>query len=127
MEPFVVLLVRVLLAALFATAAFAKLRDRRRFDGIVLDYRLLRPRIALRLAAPLPWLELLLAIGLLAGISLAGFAAALLLSLYGAAMAINLARGRRLIDCGCGGEPQRLSGWLVLRNAVLAAAALLVA
>jgi len=117
MEPFVVLLVRAVLAALFATAAITKLRDRRRFDGIVLDYRLLPPRTALRLAAPLPWLELLLAIGLLAGISLAGFAAALLLSLYGAAMAINLARGRRLIDCG----------WLVLRNAVLAAAALLVA
>jgi hypothetical protein len=42
-------------------------------------------------------------------------------------MAANLWRGRRQIDCGCGGEVHPLSWGLVLRNGVLAAAALLVA
>lgn len=125
MESFLGLLVRVALAALLAAAGIGKLRDRRRFDGIVLDYRLLPPRLALRLAAPLPWVELALGVGLLAGVRQAGLAAALLFGVYGVAMAVNLARGRRLIDCGCGDEPQRLNGWLVLRNVLLAAAALL--
>jgi hypothetical protein len=48
------------------------------------------------------------------------------LLLYGFAIAVNLARGRRDIDCGCGGlmERQALSEALVLRNALLAGAAL---
>jgi hypothetical protein len=56
-------------------------------------------------------------------VALAG--AIVLLALYGAAIAVNLRRGRREIDCGCGGPATRqpLSGWLLLRNAVLAAAA----
>ena len=45
--------------------------------------------------------------------------AALLLA-YAAVMAINLVRGRRFIDCGCGGAAQPLSLGLVLRNVVLA-------
>jgi hypothetical protein len=39
-------------------------------------------------------------------------------------MAVNLARGRRGLDCACGSRPQALSIWLVIRNIILAAAAL---
>ncbi|MCK6371652.1 MAG: methylamine utilization protein MauE [Gammaproteobacteria bacterium] len=127
MEALITLSVRMLLAAYLAAGGIAKLTDRRRFDGIVLDYRLLPPRPALRVAAALPWIELILAAGLLAGLRPAALGAALLLVLYGAAMAVNLARGRRLMDCGCGAKPQRLSGWLLLRNAALAAGALFAA
>ena len=35
------------------------------------------------------------------------------------AMAMNMLRGRDDIDCGCGGQQQILSYWLLLRNAVL--------
>ena len=42
-------------------------------------------------------------------------------------MGINIVRGRSDIDCGCGAKPQALSNWLLVRNAVLAAAALVVA
>ena len=48
---------------------------------------------------------------------------ATLLVTYGAAMAINLLRGREDIDCGCGGASHPLSWGLVARNAVLAGAA----
>jgi hypothetical protein len=45
-----------------------------------------------------------------------------------AAIALNLWRGRRTIDCGCGalGARQPISEWLLVRNAVVAVAALLV-
>jgi hypothetical protein len=49
--------------------------------------------------------------------------AALLLA-YAGVMTINLMRGRRFIDCGCGGATQPLSIGLVLRNVVLAVAAI---
>lgn len=123
MDPVTTLIVRYALALLFAGAALHKLFDRRRFDGIVLDYRLAPPRLALRIARLLPLLELLIAGGLAIPWPPASPAAALLLAGYGLAMAINLVRGRREIHCGCGGLPQRLSLWLVARNAVLAAAA----
>lgn len=118
------LVLRFALALIFVLAALHKLRDRRHFDGIVLDYRLAPPRMALRVARLLPALELGVALGLLAAFAPAAAAAAVLFVAYGIAMTINLLRGRRLIDCGCGGAPQRLGGWLVARNVLLAVAAL---
>lgn len=124
MDPVLELLIRWALAALFGVAAVHKLADRRHFDGIVLDYRLLPPRLALRLARGLPWLELAVALGLLGGTTVAALVGAALLAGYGAAMAINLARGRRSIDCGCGGPAQPIGPALVVRNALLVATAL---
>ena len=47
-----------------------------------------------------------------------------LLALYSAAIAVNLLRGRRDIECGCGAATHvPLSGWLLARNAALMAAA----
>lgn len=48
-----------------------------------------------------------------------GVASLLLLLLYSAVIGINLWRGRVDIDCGCRNVPSRLSGWLLLRNALL--------
>src|SRR6202011_4990388 len=53
-----------------------------------------------------------------------------LLTIFSGAIAINLARGRTNIDCGCFGPAlrQELSGWLLLRNiflAIVAAAVML--
>ncbi len=47
-----------------------------------------------------------------------------LLVLYSGAIAINLLRGRRDIACGCGGAATHvpLSGWLLARTALMAAA-----
>jgi hypothetical protein len=46
-----------------------------------------------------------------------------ILGVYTVAMSVNLARGRRYIDCGCGDLPTPLSGWLLLRNGLLMALA----
>lgn len=44
-----------------------------------------------------------------------------LLIIYAAGIGINLYRGRRDMDCGCGGPASKhpISGWLVLRNLLL--------
>jgi hypothetical protein len=126
-DPAVDLALRLALALLFTGTAAAKARDLAAFRAAVAGYRLLPERVAPAAAAALVAAEVVvgatLVIGPRAG---AALAAASLLALYGGAIATNLARGRRDIDCGCGGPGARLplSGGLVLRNAALAAAAL---
>jgi hypothetical protein len=127
-DPALDLALRAGLALLLATGALAKLRDPRGFADAVAGYRLLPAGLAAPAAAAFVACELALAAALFVP-ALRVFAAlwvAGLLALYGFAIAVNLARGRRDIDCGCGGPwgRQALSEALVLRNALLAAAAL---
>ncbi len=114
---------RIAIACLLATAAIGKLRRPGDFAGAVAAYRLLPDAAVWPVARALPPLELLLAAGLIAGMPLALIGTAALLAVFGAAMAANLLRGRRDIDCGC--DPTARAkpiGWaLVLRNLALAA------
>lgn len=113
-------------ALLFAVAGAHKLRAPAAFAGTLAGYRLLPAGLERPASLLLPALECLVAVGLLvpdtrAPASMAG---ATLLSGYAAAMAINLLRGRRHLDCGClgprgGGE---ISTALVARNALMALA-----
>ena len=79
-------------------------------------------------AYALPIVETAVAVALLIPMSrgYAGWSAALLLVVFTLAVAINLFRGRREIDCGCFSSElkQRLSWWLVVRNVVLGGLAL---
>ena len=125
-DPAIALACRVLGALVFATAAAAKLRHHRELAGVVANYRLLPEA----LAAPAAWillaLELLTAVSLVSAVRLeAGAALAIgLLCAFALAMGVNLARGRREIDCGCfqSGLRQSLSAPLLARNLLLAAA-----
>ena len=116
------------LAGIFLLAATHKTRHYLAFRGILAEYRLL-PENLIPLVAPLViGAELVAGILMLlpAGIISSGMAAAplgALLCLYTGAIAINLARGRTHIDCGCGGEATPLSTWLLARNAILLALA----
>ncbi len=119
------------LALLFAATAFEKLRDLRAFRVALIGYALLPERFAAAVAVALATCELALGVALLAPAAWqlrapALLASAALLALYGAAIALNLARGRRDIDCGCAGPAARqpLSEWLLARNAMLVAMAL---
>jgi hypothetical protein len=125
-DPLLDLVVRAALALLFAGAAFHKLRDTATFREIVRAYRVVPP--ALLWASPVvAAVEGGLALALLVPRwrALAALAAAVVLVAYAAAIAANVVRGRRDIECGCGapGTRQPLSGWLVGRNLVLALAA----
>ncbi|WP_051377918.1 MauE/DoxX family redox-associated membrane protein [Derxia gummosa] len=119
----------VFLILLFTRAAWHKTVEFDRFTGYVADYRVL-PAVLARPAAAAATGAEALTVGALVvpGTSAAGATgAAALLLLYGAAMAVNLKRGRRHINCGCGGARLPVSRGLVARNAALAGLALLLA
>lgn len=107
------------LALLMLHAAWAKLADRATFAGHLAAYGVPGTAIG-ALAVALPALEATAGLLLATPWRAAGAAlAALLLVTYAAAMAWQLARGRRP-DCGCGGAPLQVSWALVGRNLVLA-------
>lgn len=108
-------------AGLFATAAFAKLRDFTAFTGFVAGYRLLPAALVRPVGMLLVCLEVLAVVAVLLGEGLPRLVPAGLLFTYGFAMSINLLRGRRDIDCGCGGTPMPIGWTLVLRNVALGA------
>ncbi len=136
MDPVLVWVLRLVLALLFVSAAFHKLRAPREFAATLDAYALLPQSVVRPVAAGLGWVE----VGVAAALLVPGFgtvpiaAGAALLLVYSGAIAINLARGRTDIDCGCLGpalsaaqrEPS-LSAWLLGRNALLLGACALLA
>ncbi len=122
-HPYLLIASAWLLAAIFLFSAFGKLRDRRAFVSIVLDYHILPKRWARRFAAVLPWLEMAVGLMLLLGLStrIAAALSGLLLLTFIVAMGVNLLRGRKDLNCGCSGarQHQKISGRLILRNAIL--------
>jgi len=126
LDPALLAALRCALALLWLASAQHKLRDPARFRDALLGYRLVPAPLARALAAGITALELALALALLvpAAAKSAALATAALLALYGLAITVNLARGRRAIDCGCGARPQPLAEGLVLRNAALTGIAL---
>lgn len=109
-------------------AAWHKLSEPNAFLSALAAYRIVPPAVLDPIAKAVPWMEIAIAAGLLVPVTRVGalFAAGMLFLAYGGAIAINLLRGRSYIDCGCGGAAHPLSWGLVVRNAVLAAAALAV-
>lgn len=124
-DPVVVWLTSICVAAVLVHGGLHKLRARVVFTATLRDYQLLPDGMTPLVGLMLPWLELSAAALLLLpqfrmpGTLLAGG----LLALYTLAMAINIQRGRRYIDCGCAGPAQRqpISTWLILRNGLLVA------
>jgi uncharacterized membrane protein YphA (DoxX/SURF4 family) len=117
--------VRTMIALMFIAASWFKLRHLAVFHGVVANYRLLPQVLAAPFAYLLPPVEALLGAALLLNVAAPWPAAgsiALLLT-FAAAMAINLRRGRRDIDCGCFRSElkQSLSWKLVIRNLGLSA------
>ncbi len=110
------------LAGIFAAAATHKLRNYQEFLGILDQYRIM-PKAFVPLVAPLVALLEVgvgLALVLPAWQAVGAAAATGLLVAYLIAIGFNLyGRRRTSIDCGCGGEPTPLSGWLLVRNLVL--------
>jgi uncharacterized membrane protein YphA (DoxX/SURF4 family) len=116
--------IRVLVALVFLTAAYGKVRHWTVLQGVVANYRLLPAVLAAPVAYLLPPVEAMLGAALLLGLGSPWpeSGAAVLLLLFAAGMGINLARGRRYIDCGCfqSALKQTLTWKLVMRNIVLA-------
>lgn len=125
-DPVPALLILFGVAVLFADAAIHKLRNLPTFAETFAAYRLLPDAAARRLAWIVPWAEAVVAAALLwpASRFWAVPSAILIFAAYASALALNLARGRRDLDCGCAGPGRRrpIAAWMVWRNLVLAAA-----
>lgn len=128
MHPVLELTIALSLAALFAASTLHKLRALAEWPGVVRNYRLVPDAVAGTVAGVLLAAEALTAAALLWAPArrLGACSAALLLILFGAALWINVRRGRTSIDCGCFGSRlrQRISAWMVARNLALALFAL---
>lgn len=120
---------RVFILLIFARALFSKARYPQEFVGVVSGYRLLPEPLVEAGAWMVIGLEAIVVLSFLTGYEVARIAclAAALLCLFALAMAINVARGRTEIDCGCFRDTlrQHISYAVVLRNLFLAAVALL--
>jgi len=123
-DPVCVLLIVSCAMLLFGAAAAHKLRAVGEFSQTLAQYQLL-PAGFIRIAGPaLGLMELAVCLGLpWPALRPVGAAAGVvLLLMYSAAITINLARGRRDLDCGCGGFGRRtpIGSWMVVRNLSLA-------
>ncbi len=119
---FLVLLLRLFVAVILFAAGWAKVRELEEFTKVVLAFEILPSSAARLLARGLPWGELGLAVLLSAGLWIRAVAilVALLLSVFGLVIAVNLMHGREL-KCGCfGSRRSKRAGWdLIMRNGFL--------
>lgn len=111
------------LCLIFLASAWHKWQHPADFLQALAAYRLLPPTVLSAAVPVITGLEIIAALAVWAG----GFGFApviMLLVLYTSAIAVNLARGRTQMDCGCGGQPIHLSYHLLLRNGALLALAI---
>jgi putative oxidoreductase len=122
--------IRFFLGLVFLTSSLPKLAAPGDFRRALRNYQLLPLGLVGPVARWLPRVELALALALLVGIAtpLTSALTAAALVLFSGAVAINLARGRK-IECGCfsGSSPREITWRLVVQDVVLAAAAITVA
>ncbi len=128
-HPVFVIVAAGTLVCVFARAMAHKVSDFSWFAHTLKGYKLLPEALAQPVAVALIAAEALIIVGLIVPPLrvFAALLAAVLLVLYAVAIALNLLRGNRRIDCGCGGAGQGLSWFLVIRNAVLVVIALVAA
>ena len=121
MDPLLNLAIALPISVLLISASQHKRADLPRFRAQLGAYDVLPASTVATSATLLPWAELGTGLALLVP-ALRPAAAAIacaLFATYALAIAVNLIRGRKDIDCGCGGPAQPLSWLLVARNALL--------
>lgn len=118
--------VRLVLGGLFLFAAVIKLQDPQAFATAIKAFRLLPTDVIVWPAFIIPWMELVLAVALVAGLwsRSAALGLALLLIAFGGAMVSVMARGLD-VECGCFGRffGQKVGWESLVRNVVFLALA----
>ena len=107
---YLLFILRVVLGGVFIFAAYMKLRDPWLVFAMEIDaYQLLPSWAVLTAARTLPWAELLLGVGLVAGIGLrwAAAGATVMMTVFFSVMSWTFMRGLQ-IDCGCFGPGERI-------------------
>lgn len=129
LDPALATVLHASFAVLWAWSALHKWRDLGSFTATLDAYALLPSAGVKPFALLIAGTEALLAVASAwpGSARTAALASAAVLTVYAAAIAVNLRSGRRDIDCGCSGpsRAQPLHGVLVVRNFLLAGLALL--
>jgi hypothetical protein len=124
MDPLAAFTLALALSMLFAGSVAEKLAAPARWLATLRNYRLVSRALAPGVALLVPVAEATAAVALLprASRGAAATLATCLLALFGAALWINIRRGRTAIDCGCFGSRtgRGIRRWMVWRNALLA-------
>ena len=135
LDPLAALVISMGFGGLFLSTSVHKIREFSQFTVVLADYRLLpdvlvKPAayavVGIELVITLCWFSVLWTHFLVVP---SAVLSTTLLTLYGFAVAINLARGRVHISCGCGvagtgDTDQPLSSGILVRNSVMALFAL---
>ena len=102
LEGTLFLVIRLILGAVFVYAGVDKIIYPAAFAEVVNKYQILPSELINLTAIVLPWLELLLGLGLIAGLWLSGasFLITVLMAMFCGALLFNIARGLD-INCGC--------------------------
>jgi uncharacterized membrane protein len=130
MEPALLFTAIALVAAVFGWSGYAKLAGLETFQADLAAYQLVPPWAITPLSWFFPVVEIGLALAVLipATRTEASWGLIALTLVFSAAVAINLLRGRRELDCGCfGGLSQHIGPQTLLRNAILLAGLTLIA
>lgn len=112
-------------------AGMSKLRDLEAHARVVMGYKILPAPLAARVGRALPFIEIALGGAMIArvGLPYTAWAVAALFVGYASGLAVNLARGRTELDCGCfafgGHDAPSISWWHVARALAFSAAAVL--
>ncbi|HYA36253.1 MAG TPA: MauE/DoxX family redox-associated membrane protein [Candidatus Binataceae bacterium] len=124
-DPVVGWVAALAVAAIFAGSSAIKLANLPAFRAALSDYRIVPESVELPVAVAIPLGEMIGAAGILLNTqrALSGSLLIALLVVFSIAIAVNIARGRRDIDCGCFGPAlrQTLSASMLVRNGGLVA------
>lgn len=122
-DPVIPLVCSLILSYVFVVASFHKWQNLSEFRETLTNYQVLPEALLGFFVLSVPTVELLCGVALLVpySVTMAASGVAILLLMYIGAIAINLLKGRRTIDCGCGGTEQKqaISEGLIVRNGVL--------
>ena len=105
-HPYTTLLTRVILGSVFLISGIGKLLDHAKFINVVINYQIISPSLSRLYGLLLPYAELIVAVMIIFGIYVdeGAFVALLMLISFIIAISVNLARGRKNLDCGCFGN-----------------------
>ena len=122
-DPVIPIISSLLLSYIFVVAGLHKWQDIAEFKTTLTNYQIVPDSLLGGFSYIVPVLEIVCGVTLLLPPTsvFAAFLAATLLLMYIFGIAINLLKGRRSIDCGCGGTEQKqsISEWLIIRNGLL--------
>ena len=127
-HPIFIIIIRVILGCIFVYASYDKILDPGKFARDIANYHIIPFGFENSIAIILPWLELFIGFGLIAGIMVDGSAVISggLLIIFIAFILQAILRGFN-IECGCGLKEGEMVGWSkILENIVFLGASCLV-